>query len=102
MGERDPETMRNGALECLSLAAAKARGKKLGTPANLRNQDVGRIQGRAKRTMTSLAADFEYCLARQRRPKEPRRAAPAGRRRGEATPAQAAEGRAAVIPPDRE
>jgi len=51
MGERDPETLRNGALECLSLAAAKARGKKLGTPANLRNQDVGRIQGRAKRTM---------------------------------------------------
>jgi hypothetical protein len=48
MGERDPETLRNGALECLSLAAAKARGKKLGTPANLRNPDVGRIQGRAK------------------------------------------------------
>src|SRR5829696_7869704 len=28
-----------------ALAAAKARGKKLGTPANRRNQDTGRIQG---------------------------------------------------------
>jgi len=28
-----------------ALAAAKARGKKLGTPANLRNQDARRLQG---------------------------------------------------------
>src|SRR5215204_3495258 len=34
-----------------ALGAAKARGKKLGTPANLRNHDLGRVEGRAKRTM---------------------------------------------------
>src|SRR3954469_3460931 len=33
-----------------ALAAAKARGKKLGTPANLQRQDVGRERGRAART----------------------------------------------------
>src|SRR5918995_6882481 len=33
-----------------ALAAAKARGKRLGNPENLRNQDAGRIQGRARRT----------------------------------------------------
>lgn len=33
-----------------ALAAAKARGKKLGTPANLTNTDAGRIAGRAQRT----------------------------------------------------
>ena len=33
-----------------ALAAAKARGKKLGTPANLQRQDVGRDRGRAART----------------------------------------------------
>jgi DNA invertase Pin-like site-specific DNA recombinase len=32
-----------------ALAAAKARGKRLGNPANLRNQDRGRALGRAKR-----------------------------------------------------
>lgn len=33
-----------------ALAAAKARGDKLGTPANLSNQDAGRAAGRARRT----------------------------------------------------
>ncbi len=33
-----------------ALAAAKARGKKLGTPANLTNTDAGRIAGRAQRS----------------------------------------------------
>lgn len=33
-----------------ALAAAKARGKKLGTPDNLQRQDVGRDRGRAART----------------------------------------------------
>ena len=33
-----------------ALAAAKARGKKLGTPANLTNQDAGRAAGRAQRS----------------------------------------------------
>lgn len=33
-----------------ALAAAKARGIKLGTPANLSNQDAGRAAGRARRT----------------------------------------------------
>src|SRR5215203_4942397 len=48
-----------------ALAAAKARGKKLGTPANLRNQDTGRIQGRAKRTMIAWerAADLKPIIA---------------------------------------
>lgn len=38
-----------------ALAAAKARGTRLGNPANLRNQDVGRVRGRAKRT--AIAGD---------------------------------------------
>jgi DNA invertase Pin-like site-specific DNA recombinase len=33
-----------------ALAAAKARGKQLGNPENLRNQEVGRVRGRARRT----------------------------------------------------
>jgi DNA invertase Pin-like site-specific DNA recombinase len=33
-----------------ALAAAKARGQRLGTPANLRNHDLGRLRGRARRT----------------------------------------------------
>src|SRR3954471_1117781 len=33
-----------------ALAAAKARGVRLGKPENLRNQDEGRMQGRAKRS----------------------------------------------------
>ena len=33
-----------------ALAAAKARGKRLGTPANLRNGEVGRAKGRARKT----------------------------------------------------
>lgn len=32
-----------------ALEAARARGVRLGTPANLRNQDVGRAKGRARR-----------------------------------------------------
>lgn len=38
-----------------ALAAAKARGKKLGTPANLRNQAVGQERGRARRTTIAAA-----------------------------------------------
>jgi DNA invertase Pin-like site-specific DNA recombinase len=34
-----------------ALAAAKARGKRLGNPTNLRNQDTGRVRGRARRTV---------------------------------------------------
>lgn len=33
-----------------ALAAAKARGKRLGTPANLQHQDLGRERGRAAKT----------------------------------------------------
>src|SRR5215207_5044701 len=33
-----------------ALAAAKARGKRLGTPGNLRNEEVGRARGRATNT----------------------------------------------------
>src|SRR5215218_10219888 len=33
-----------------ALAAAKAKGRQLGKPANLRNQEMGRVSGRAKRT----------------------------------------------------
>src|SRR3954447_17458017 len=36
-----------------ALAAAKARGVRLGRPENLRNQDVGRVEGRAKRTIVA-------------------------------------------------
>jgi DNA invertase Pin-like site-specific DNA recombinase len=32
-----------------ALAVAKARGKRLGNPANLRNQEIGRVTGRAMR-----------------------------------------------------
>lgn len=38
-----------------ALAAAKARGKKLGTPANLQRQDLGRERGRAARTRAAAA-----------------------------------------------
>jgi DNA invertase Pin-like site-specific DNA recombinase len=48
-----------------ALAAAKARGQRLGKPENLRNQDAGRIQGRAKRTMIAgeRAADLRPIIA---------------------------------------
>lgn len=48
-----------------ALAAAKARGQTLGTPANLRNQDAGRVQGRVKRTMMAgeRAADLSPIIA---------------------------------------
>jgi DNA invertase Pin-like site-specific DNA recombinase len=48
-----------------ALAAAKARGKRLGNPANLRNQEVGRVQGRAKRTAMAAerAADLRPIIA---------------------------------------
>jgi DNA invertase Pin-like site-specific DNA recombinase len=36
-----------------ALAAAKARGKRLGNPGNLKNQETGRVQGRAKRSETA-------------------------------------------------
>ena len=38
-----------------ALAAARARGQVLGTPANLRNQDAGRAAGRARRTQIAQA-----------------------------------------------
>ena len=38
-----------------ALAAAKARGVRLGRPENLRNQDEGRMQGRARRS--AMAAE---------------------------------------------
>ena len=44
-----------------ALAAAKARGKRLGNPANLRNQDAGRVNGRARRTI--IAQDRARDLA---------------------------------------
>lgn len=48
-----------------ALAAAKARGQKLGKPENLRNQDAGRVQGRARRTMIAeeRAADLRPIIA---------------------------------------
>lgn len=48
-----------------ALAAAKARGAKLGRPENLRNQEAGREQGRAKRTAIADArvADLRPILA---------------------------------------
>jgi DNA invertase Pin-like site-specific DNA recombinase len=48
-----------------ALAAAKARGVQLGKPENLRNQDVGRVQGRAKRTIVAgdRAADLRPIVA---------------------------------------
>src|SRR3954447_12356056 len=36
-----------------ALTAAKAMGVRLGKPENLRNQDVGRVEGRAKRTIVA-------------------------------------------------
>jgi len=44
-----------------ALAAAKARGTKLGTPANLTNHDLGRALGRATRVKraTTRAADLK-------------------------------------------
>src|SRR5215218_5241968 len=38
-----------------ALAAAKARGKRFGTPANLRNHDLGRALGRATKTEKARA-----------------------------------------------
>src|SRR5215203_1446892 len=48
-----------------ALAAAKARGKKLGTPGNLRNHDLGRAKGRARKTekARARAADLKPILA---------------------------------------
>ena len=48
-----------------ALAAAKARGKKLGTPGNLRNHDLGRALGRARKTekARARAADLKPILA---------------------------------------
>jgi DNA invertase Pin-like site-specific DNA recombinase len=48
-----------------ALAAAKARGKRLGNPSNLRNQDAGRIRGRARRTHIAFAraADLRPIIA---------------------------------------
>src|SRR3954466_3103611 len=48
-----------------ALAAAKARGVRLGKPANLRNQDGGRVQGRVRRTVIAgeRAADLRPIIA---------------------------------------
>ena len=48
-----------------ALAAAKARGKMLGTPANLRNHELGRAVGRAAKTerARARAADLKPILA---------------------------------------
>ena len=48
-----------------ALAAAKARGKKLGTPENLRNHVLGRALGRARKTEKARerAADLKPILA---------------------------------------
>lgn len=48
-----------------ALAAAKARGQKLGNPTNLRNQEAGRERGRAARTEAadSRAADLAPIVA---------------------------------------
>jgi DNA invertase Pin-like site-specific DNA recombinase len=48
-----------------ALAAAKARGVKLGTPAHLRNQTAGRRKGRAARTRIAVerAADLAPIIA---------------------------------------
>ncbi len=48
-----------------ALAAARARGVKLGTPANLRNQVAGREKGRAARTKiaTERTADLAPIIA---------------------------------------
>ena len=48
-----------------ALAAAKARGVRLGKPENLRNQEAGRELGRARRTMLAgeRAADLRPTIA---------------------------------------
>ena len=48
-----------------ALAAAKARGRRLGTPANLRNRDTGRERGRATRTRLAIlrARDLNSVIA---------------------------------------
>jgi DNA invertase Pin-like site-specific DNA recombinase len=48
-----------------ALAAAKARGVRLGRPENLRNQDRGRVKGRARRTKAAdeRAADLMPIIA---------------------------------------
>src|SRR4051794_6357779 len=48
-----------------ALAAAKARGVRLGKPENLRDQDVGRVRGRARRTVLAgaRAADLVPIIA---------------------------------------
>lgn len=48
-----------------ALAAAKARGVRLGKPENLRNQEAGRVQGRARRTTLAgeRAADLRSTIA---------------------------------------
>ncbi len=48
-----------------ALAAAKARGKTLGRPENLKNQDTGRERGRARRTAVAGArvADIRPIIA---------------------------------------
>lgn len=51
-----------------ALAAARARGQQLGTPANLRNHELGRIAGRARRTQIAQAraADLAPIIAAAR------------------------------------
>src|SRR4051812_36231855 len=48
-----------------ALAAAKARGMRLGKPENLRNQDRGRVRGRARRaeTTSERVADLRPIIA---------------------------------------
>jgi DNA invertase Pin-like site-specific DNA recombinase len=48
-----------------ALQAAKARGTKLGNPGNLKNQEIGRARGRARRShiARSRAADLAAILA---------------------------------------
>jgi DNA invertase Pin-like site-specific DNA recombinase len=48
-----------------ALAAAKARGMRLGKPENLRNQDGGRVQGRVRRTVIAgeRAVDLRPIIA---------------------------------------
>jgi DNA invertase Pin-like site-specific DNA recombinase len=48
-----------------ALAAAKARGAKLGRPGNLRNQEAGRERGRARRTVLAgeRVADLQPIIA---------------------------------------
>jgi DNA invertase Pin-like site-specific DNA recombinase len=48
-----------------ALTAAKAKGVRLGKPENLRNQEAGRVQGRARRTVIAgeRAADLRSIIA---------------------------------------